>query len=214
MKLTPDDLAYLKQAAARDKYNPDDALKVFNYESSGNPGIWGGKGGGYFGLFQAGAPERKQFGIDTENPNAKNQIDAFGKFLAARGYKPGMGLLDMYSTVNAGSPGHFNASDGNGTVASHVAKMTGSPMQLSGAAPAGPLAAAGFDFGPSYGGGETQASAAPSEEPLGLKSVQNIVAGLLNPEEENPVIGRSQIAQHLQFAGHMPGRNTRGLLGR
>jgi hypothetical protein len=126
MKLTPDDLAYLRQAAERDHYNADDALKVFSYESSNRPDVWGGKGGKYFGIFQAGPSERAQFGIDTKNPNARNQIDAFGKFLSARGYKPGMSLMDMYSTVNAGSPGHYNASDGNGTVASHVARMSGS----------------------------------------------------------------------------------------
>ena len=36
-----------------------------------------------------------------------------------------MGLLDMYSTVLAGSPGHYNAKDMNGSVLSHVANMTG-----------------------------------------------------------------------------------------
>lgn len=125
MKLTPADIEYLKKAAARDNYNPDDALKVFNYESSGRPDVWGGKNNRYFGIFQAGDSERKQFGIDTKHPSAQNQIDAFGKFLSARGYKPGMGLLDMYSTVLAGSPGHYNAKDMNGSVLSHVARMTG-----------------------------------------------------------------------------------------
>jgi len=125
MKLTPADIEYLRKAAARDNYNPDDALKVFNYESSGRPDVWGGKNGKYFGIFQAGDSERKQFGIDTKHPSAQNQIDAFGKFLSARGYKPGMGLLDMYSTVLAGSPGHYNSKDMNGSVLSHVARMTG-----------------------------------------------------------------------------------------
>lgn len=133
MKLTQDDIAYLRQAAERDHYNADDALKVFSYESSNRPDVWGGKGGKYFGIFQAGPSERAQFGIDTKKPSARNQIDAFGKFLSARGYKPGMGLLDMYSTVNAGSPGHYGASDGNGTVSSHVARMSGSePLSFAG----------------------------------------------------------------------------------
>ena len=125
MKLTPADIEYLRKAAARDHYNPDDALKVFDYESSNRPDVWGGKDKKYFGIFQAGDSERKQFGIDTKHPSAQNQIDAFGKFLTARGYKPGMGLLDMYSTVLAGSPGHYNAKDINGSVLSHVARMTG-----------------------------------------------------------------------------------------
>ena len=138
MKLSDQDIAYLREAAARDGYNPDYALKVFNYESSGRPDVWGGKGGKYFGLFQAGPSERAQFGVDTAHPTAQNQIDAFGKFLHARGYKPGMGLLDMYSTVNAGSPGHYKASDGNGTVASHVAKMLGTGT-ASGSTPLPPV---------------------------------------------------------------------------
>ena len=99
--------------------------KIFNYESSGRPDVWGGKNNRYFGIFQAGDSERKQFGIDTKHPSAQNQIDAFGKFLSARGYKPGMSLLDMYSTVLAGSPGHYDAKDMNGSVLSHVARMTG-----------------------------------------------------------------------------------------
>ena len=123
--MTPEAIAYLKAKAQSAGYNPDDLLRVINYESSGRPDVWGGKGGKYFGLFQAGAPERKQFGIDTVHPSAENQIDALMRFLPARGFKPGMGLLDLYSTVNAGSPGHYRASDGNGTVASHVAKMMG-----------------------------------------------------------------------------------------
>lgn len=129
--LTAEDLAYLRQAAARDGYNPDHALKVFAHESSSDPSRWGGKGGGYFGLFQAGAPERAQFGVDTVHPSARNQIDAFGRFLHARGYRPGMPLVDMYSTVLAGSPGHYNRSDGAGTVAQHVARMTGEAMPSS-----------------------------------------------------------------------------------
>lgn len=131
--MTPQDIAYLRQKAQAAGYNADDLLKVMNYESSGRPGIWGGKGGQYFGLIQFGPNERKQFGVDTANPSAQNQIDATMKFLAARGFKPGMGLLDLYSTVNAGSPGHYKASDGNGTVASHVAAMSGqAPLAANG----------------------------------------------------------------------------------
>jgi len=127
MKMTAEDIDYLRQASKRDGYNADDALKVFEYESSLRPDVWGGRGRNYYGIFQAGPSERAQFGIDTKNPSAKNQIDAFGKFLHARGFKPGMGRMDMYSTVLAGSPGHYNRSDGAGTVAQHVARMQGPP---------------------------------------------------------------------------------------
>lgn len=134
--MTPEDIAYLRAQAQARGYNADDILKAIQYESSGRPTVWGGKGGDYFGLIQFGPTERKAYGVDTQNPNARNQIDATMRFLGDRGFKPGMGLLDLYSTINAGSPGHYKASDGNGTVASHVAKMMGqsapSGMTLSG----------------------------------------------------------------------------------
>jgi hypothetical protein len=131
VKLTPEDLAYLAESGARLGYSPQDAAnmqRVINYESSADPTRWGGKGGKYFGLIQFGPNERQQFHVDTEHPNARNQIDAAWQFMKARGYKPNMGLLDAYSTVNAGSPGHYKASDGNGTVSSHVARMLGQPV--------------------------------------------------------------------------------------
>jgi len=127
--MTPQEIAYLRAKSQAAGYNADDILKVMNYESSGRPGVWGGKNNDYFGLIQFGPNERKQFGVDTKNPSAQNQIDAAMKFLAARGFKPGMGLQDLYSTVLAGSPGHYNRSDGAGTVAEHVANMSGgSPL--------------------------------------------------------------------------------------
>ena len=147
--MTPDEIAYLQAKAQSSGYNPNDLLKVINYESSGRSNVWGGKGGKYFGLAQFGPSERAQFGVDTKNPSATNQIDALFKFLPARGFKPGMGLLDLYSTINAGSPGHYNASDGNGTVSSHVAKMLGAtaggynPMTLSGSVSYAPEGAPG-----------------------------------------------------------------------
>jgi hypothetical protein len=137
--MTPQEIAYLRAKSQAAGYNADDILKVMNYESSGRPGVWGGKNNDYFGLIQFGPNERKQFGVDTKNPSAQNQIDAAMKFLAARGFKPGMGLQDLYSTVLAGSPGHYNRSDGAGTVAEHVAKMSGgSPLAYSSSPKAAP----------------------------------------------------------------------------
>lgn len=148
---------YLVQAARNRGYNPLDLATVMQHESSLNPDVWGGKDGKYYGLIQFGPDERKQFGVNTLNPSFNNQVDAAMNFLDKRGYKPTMGLLDMYSTVLAGSPGHYNRADQNGSVAEHVSKMdadkvaaqkwlgaelaqnaaqsVGKPMQLSSAAP-------------------------------------------------------------------------------
>lgn len=128
--MTPEATAYLVERARAAGYNPADLVRVMQYESSGDPTRWGGKGGNYFGLIQFGPEERAKYGVNTQQPSATNQIDATFRFLADRGYKPGMGLLDLYSTINAGSPGHYQASDGNGTVASHVAKMMGTNPSL------------------------------------------------------------------------------------
>jgi hypothetical protein len=150
MKLTPEDIAYLRAQAQAKGYNADDLLKAIQYESSGRPDVWGGKGGDYFGLIQFGPNERKTYAIDTQNPTARNQIDGALRFLGDRGFKPGMGLLDLYSTINAGSPGHYKASDGNGTVASHVAKMMGQslPAGMTLSSPAEPAALSYADSQP------------------------------------------------------------------
>ena len=122
---------YLVQQAKAKGINPLDLATVMAHETGGkfNPDVWGGKGGRYYGLLQFGDNERKQFGVNSLNPSAENQIDAGLNFLAARGFKPGMSRMDMYSTVLAGSPGHNNRADQNGTVAQHIANMADNEQQ-------------------------------------------------------------------------------------
>jgi hypothetical protein len=177
--MTPEDIAYLRAQSDAAGYNADDLLKAIKYESGGREGVWGGKGGNYFGLIQFGPNERKQFGVDTENPSAHNQIDATLSFLKSRGFKPGMGLLDLYSTINAGSPGHYNASDGNGTVQSHVAKMMGmSPATPTQAQPAQMALASPV---------ESQTPAQPKTDYLSsitnMQGSQRRQGGLLSPQQ-------------------------------
>lgn len=112
----------LRQAAKELGTSPEDLATVISYESKFRPGVWGGKGGNYMGLIQFGGPERAQFGANDKQ-SFKEQLPAVVRYLKTRGFKPGMGLLDLYSTINAGAPGHYNASDGNGTVRSHVERM-------------------------------------------------------------------------------------------
>ncbi|PNG25710.1 hypothetical protein [Methylocella silvestris] len=114
----------VKQAAAQLGTSPKDLATVIAYETGGkfSPSIWGGKGGNYMGLIQFGPSERAQFGANDKQTFAQ-QMPAVVSYLKTRGFKPGMGLMDLYSTINAGSPGRYAASDGNGTVATHVARM-------------------------------------------------------------------------------------------
>lgn len=114
----------LRQAAKELGTSPEDLATVISYETGGkfSPSIWGGKGGNYMGLIQFGPSERNQFGANDKQTFAE-QMPAVVRYLKSRGFKPGMGLLDLYSTINAGRPGRYNASDGNGTVRSHVENM-------------------------------------------------------------------------------------------
>ena len=221
MKISAQDIAYLRDRAKASGYNADDILKVMNYESSGRPDVWGGKGGKYFGLLQFGPSERKQFGVDTVHPSAQNQIDAGLAFLEARGFKPDMGRMDMYSTVLAGSPGHYNRSDGAGTVAQHVGRMQGSPS------------ASPMDVTPAVNN-QTSPATNP-DDPVGqlisanydpeemrrqqtFKEITKYGMGLLNQAEQPALLFEAPAMQPMQFNAPIPqprfnrGR-TRGLLG-
>ncbi|NKW81937.1 hypothetical protein HGG72_19035 [Ochrobactrum pecoris] len=71
--------------------------------------------GQHRGLIQFGEPQAQKFGVDWNNPLA-SQLGANGavaNYFRASGYKPGMSGLDLYSTINAGSPGRYSASDAN-----------------------------------------------------------------------------------------------------
>jgi|GEM_PF-5503863 len=107
--------------AGRFGLTPTEVAAVMSYETGGtfSPTIMGGKGGQYMGLIQFGPSERKKYGID-KNSTPEKWSKAIGDFLSDRGFKKGMGVKDLYSTINAGQPGRYNASDGNGTVSSHV----------------------------------------------------------------------------------------------
>ena len=113
-----------KDVAKKFGLDPIDVAAVMSYETGGtfNPALMGGKNNQYMGLIQFGPAERKKYGI-TEKSTPEQWSKAVIGFLSDRGYKKGMGTLDLYSTINAGTPGRYNASDGNGTVRSHHDKI-------------------------------------------------------------------------------------------
>jgi hypothetical protein len=117
----------VKASAARLGVNPSDLLTAMSYETGGtlDPNLWGGKGGKYLGLIQFGPEEQAKYGVKP-GMSAADQVNAAEDFLRDRGVKPGMGLLDIYSTINAGKPGLYDRSDASnggapGTVADKVA---------------------------------------------------------------------------------------------
>lgn len=110
--------------ASRFGLSPVEVASVISYETGGtfSSTVMGGKNGQYMGLIQFGPSERAKYGI-TAKSSPEQWSTAVGNFLEDRGFKKGMGVLDLYSTINAGSPGRYNASDGNGTVRSHTEKI-------------------------------------------------------------------------------------------
>ena len=122
---SPELVQAVAQQATAAGIDPATLMAVIGYETAGtyDPNIWGGKGGNYFGLIQFGPNERSTYGVYPGMP-VDRQVGAAISFLLDRGFDPSRhGLLDMYSTINAGSPGHYGRSDGNGTVRSHAANI-------------------------------------------------------------------------------------------
>ena len=114
----------LRQAAKELGTSPEDLATVISYETRGtfSPSIRGGKNNRHIGLIQFGDREQADYGAHQGQTFAE-QMGAVVRYLKSRKFKPGMGLMDLYSTINAGTPGRYNASDGNGTVRSHTETM-------------------------------------------------------------------------------------------
>lgn len=102
--------------------DPLDLATAISYETAGtfNPMQMGPttQWGQHGGLIQFGEPQRKRYGVDFSSPEAAltSQLGpngAVAKYFRASGFKPGMSGLDLYSTINAGTPGRYNASDAN-----------------------------------------------------------------------------------------------------
>lgn len=99
--------------------NPAHLATIISYETAGTfdprqPGPrtqWGR----HRGLIQWGEPQAREHGVDWNDPIG-SQLGADGaivRYMRNAGVKPGMGMLDLYSAVNAGRVGRYNASDAN-----------------------------------------------------------------------------------------------------
>lgn len=117
---------YIMGTAANLGIHPSDLATAISYETGGkfDPNLWGGAGGKHLGLIQFGPEEQAKYGVKPNMP-LDAHFGAVENFLRDRGVKPGMGLLDIYSTINAGRPGLYNRTDENnggapGTVADKV----------------------------------------------------------------------------------------------
>ncbi|MGG3814198.1 hypothetical protein ABEV34_21500 [Methylorubrum rhodesianum] len=188
-------------SAGRLGTTPLDLGTVISYETGGtfSPSIRGGAGNRHIGLIQFGIPEQRQYGA-SQDQSFGEQLGAVERYLTDRGFKPGMGLLDLYSTINAGRPGRYNASDAgnggapgtvadkvNGQMDGHRAKASAflggdAAMTMPAETAAGAPAASGR-FG--FSGIEPSASSAPTmttpeakkDDGLDVASILKLVAG-------------------------------------
>jgi hypothetical protein len=107
----------IQQSAAALGIDPVDLATVISYETGGtfDPLQKGPttKWGQHKGLIQFGEPQAQEYGVDWNNPLG-SQLGPEGavvKYLRSNGVTPGMSLLDVYSTINAGAPGLYDRSD-------------------------------------------------------------------------------------------------------
>ncbi|WP_246485685.1 hypothetical protein [Aminobacter carboxidus] len=118
----------IQQTAQQLGVDPVDLATVMSYETGGtfDPWIKGPttKWGTHRGLIQWGEPQAAKYGVTKDMP-IEQQVAAAGQYLRDAGVKPGMGLIDIYSAINAGAPGRYDRSDHKaggapGTVADKV----------------------------------------------------------------------------------------------
>lgn len=187
-------------SAGRLGTTPLDLGTVISYETGGtfSPSIRGGAGNRHIGLIQFGIPEQKQYGA-SQTQSFEEQLGAVERYLTDRGFRPGMGLLDLYSTINAGRPGRYNASDaGNGGAPGSVADKVNDQMDghrakvsafLGGDAAmtmptdsgsATPAASGRFGFSgiePSAASAPTMTTPAAKDDGLDMGSILKMLAG-------------------------------------
>jgi hypothetical protein len=125
--LRPEDRAAVYEAAKRLQIDPYELGAVIHQESGFNPNVWGGAGGKYYGLIQFGTTERGEAGLNPKRIGSytiREQLPHVEKWLAGRGYRPGMGVQKLYATILGGNPNaNIYSKDANGT---SVANAVGS----------------------------------------------------------------------------------------
>jgi hypothetical protein len=174
--------------------SPVDLATAISYETAGtfDPTKGGPttQWGQHRGLIQFGEPQAKEYGVDWNDPigSQLGPDGAVAKYLRKTGVKPGMGMLDIYSAINAGSVGKYNASDANnggapGTVRDKVeGQMSGHREKA--------IALLGGKYQPAqsdYAGGAVTGSYSPpggKVDPASLKLAWAYRNGMMTPEDK------------------------------
>lgn len=182
--------------------DPVDLATAISYETAGtfDPVKSGPttQWGQHRGLIQFGEPQAAEYGVDWNNP-VGSQLGANGavaNYLRKAGVEPGMGMMDIYSAINAGRVGRYGASDANnggapGTVADKVNQQMGGHR-------ANALALFGGQSNPSAAAIETVAPASGYVDPM--VSAPN---ALPSAEVANALVGPSGFDAG-RFGGNAP----------
>jgi hypothetical protein len=180
---------------------------TFNPTKKGQPTKWGT----HRGLIQFGEPQAQQYGVDWKNP-VESQLGPGGaveSYLKDAGVKPGMGMMDVYSAINAGQVGLYNRSDAAaggapGTVADKVRdQMAGHRLKaesllgdyIATAAP------------PSFGSSVAVPDAAAGAVIGALRNVPSAIEGIRIPAipEQNALVKMMPDAAKIAYANKMAG---------
>lgn len=109
----------IRQSAEALGVDPVDLATAISYETAGtfDPRKRGPRTqwGQHMGLIQFGEPQAQKYGVNWDDP-VSSQLGPEGavvKYLRDTGVKPGMGLLDIYSAINAGGVGRYDRTDAN-----------------------------------------------------------------------------------------------------
>lgn len=119
----------IRQSASDLGISARDLATAISYETGGTFDPWKRgpttKWGVHRGLIQWGEPQQVKYGV-TKDMAPGDQMKAVTRYLRDAGVRPGMGLPEIYSAINAGRVGRMGASDRPGyTVSRHVAEMRG-----------------------------------------------------------------------------------------
>ncbi len=204
--VAPDIKSGIVQTASALGIDPVDLATTISYETGGtfDPTKRGPttKWGQHRGLIQFGEPQAKEHGVDWANPvgSQLGPNGAVASYLKKAGVQPGMGLLDIYSAINAGAPGLYNRSDAAaggapGTVRDKVEKQ----MQGHRAKAMALLAENAADL-PAEGATPVamdtgnQGFAIPGEDPAKLRADAEYYAKT-NPEAARQLLARADAAE-------------------
>lgn len=197
--------------------DPVDLATAISYETAGTFDPWKAgpttKWGQHRGLIQWGEPQRQKYGVSQDMP-VPAQVEAAGKYLVDAGVQPGMGLMDIYSAINAGRVGLYNRSDAAaggapGTVADKVNNQMGAHRQKAQALLGGMMPAAPQAPMPQAAPQGLLAQPAVQPAPQGIMAApQQAPQGVLAPDPPNELM-QSLMAmpkplQHLQIPFNPP----------